>query len=72
VVCPEPRLAFNKAVVTRCNTFLEQARYASSTINLRLAAVRCLAYDASYAGLLSLDLAVGICRLKGAKNTGFK
>src|ERR1039458_7634244 len=38
--CSEPRLAFNKTVVTRYRISLEQAHYASSTINLRLAAVR--------------------------------
>lgn len=53
--CSEPRLAFNKAVVTRYRIFLEQAQYASSTINLRLAAVRRLAYKAADAGLLSPD-----------------
>ena len=40
--CSEPRLAFNKTVVTRYRIFLEQAHYASSTINLRLAAVAAL------------------------------
>jgi hypothetical protein len=64
--CSEPRLAFNKTVVTRYRIFLEQAQYASSTINLRLAAVRRLAYEASDAGLLSPDLAAGIRRVKGA------
>jgi hypothetical protein len=39
-----PRLAFNKVVVTRYRISLEQGHYASSTINLRLAAVRRLAY----------------------------
>ena len=38
--CSEPRLAFNKTVVTRYRIFPEQAHYASSIINLRLAAVR--------------------------------
>ena len=38
--CSEPRLAFNKTVVTRYRISLEQAQYASSTINLRLAAIR--------------------------------
>ena len=38
--CSEPRLAFNKTVVTRYRINLEQAKYASSTINLRLAAIR--------------------------------
>ena len=41
--CSEPRLGFNKTVVTRYRIFLEQAQYASSTINLRLSAVRRLA-----------------------------
>jgi hypothetical protein len=41
--CSEPHLAFNRIVVTRDRIFLEQAHHASSTINLRLAAVRRLA-----------------------------
>lgn len=52
--------------------FLEQAHYAASTINLRLAAVRRLAYDAADAGLLSPDLAAGIRRVKGAKKFGVR
>ena len=52
--------------------FLEQAHYASSTINLRLAAVRRLAYKAADAGLLSPDLAAGIRRVKGAKKFGVR
>ena len=38
--CSEPRLAFNRTVVTRYRISLEQRRYAPATINLRLAAVR--------------------------------
>src|SRR5579872_6513072 len=38
--CSEPRLAFNRTVVLRYRTFLEQKPYAPTTINLRLAAVR--------------------------------
>src|SRR5579875_2962410 len=68
--CSEPRLAFNKTVVTRYRIYLEQAHYASSTINLRLAAVRRLAYEAADAGLLSPDLAAGLRRVKGAKKHG--
>src|SRR5579872_4225847 len=68
--CSEPRLAFNKTVVTRYRISLEQRHYASSTINLRLAAVRRLAYEASDSGLLSPDLAAGIRRVKGAKRLG--
>jgi site-specific recombinase XerD len=68
--CSEPRLAFNRIVVTRYRIFLEQTHYASSTIDLRLAAVRRLAYEAADAGLLSPDLAAGIRRVKGAKKHG--
>jgi len=70
--CSEPRLAFNKAVVNRDRINLEQVRYAASTINLRLAAVRKLAYEAADAGLLSPDLAAGIRRVKGAKKHGVR
>jgi hypothetical protein len=38
--CSEPRLAFNRTVVLRHRIHLEQLRYAPSTINLHLAAVR--------------------------------
>jgi hypothetical protein len=65
--CSEPRLAFNKTVVTRYRIFLEQLHYASTTINLRLAAIWRLAYEAADCGLLSTDLAAGIRRVKGAK-----
>jgi site-specific recombinase XerD len=70
--CSEPRLAFNKTVVTRYRIALEQRSYAPSTINLRLAAVRRLAYEASDCGLLSPDLAAGIRRVKGAKRLGVR
>jgi hypothetical protein len=36
--CSEPGLAFNKTVVTRYRISLEEQHYASTTINLRLAA----------------------------------
>jgi len=70
--CSEPRLAFNRTVVTRYRINLEQERYAASTINLRLAAVRRLAYEAADAGLLSPDLAAGIRRVKEAKKHGVR
>jgi len=68
--CSEPRLAFNRTVVLRYRFFLEQKNLAPSTINVRLAAVRRLAYEASDTGLLSPDLAAGIRRVKGAKRLG--
>src|SRR5262249_8268427 len=48
--CSEPRLAFNRTVVLRDRINLEQKRYAPSTINLRLAAVRRIAYEAADSG----------------------
>src|ERR1700719_209215 len=70
--CSEPRLAFNKTVVTRYRISLEQRHYAPSTINLRLAAVRRLAYEASDCGLLSPDLAAGVRRVKGVRRLGVR
>ncbi len=64
------KMACNKTVVTRYRISLEQQPYASTTINLRLAAVRRLAYEAADCGLLSADLAAGIRRVKGAKRLG--
>src|ERR1700675_1442971 len=65
--CSEPRLSVNRTVVLRYRFFLEQKNLAPSTINVRLAAVRRLAYEASDTDLLSPDLAAGIRRVKGAK-----
>src|SRR5437773_11825168 len=70
--CSEPRLAFNRTVVLRYWFFLEQKNLAPSTINVRLAAVRRLVYEASDTGLLSPDLAAGIRRVKGAKRLGMR
>jgi site-specific recombinase XerD len=70
--CSEPRLSFNRTVVLRYRFFLEQKNLAASTINVRLAAVRRLAYEASDSGLLSPDLAAGIRRVKGAKRLGVR
>jgi integrase len=70
--CSEPRLAFNKTVVTRYRIAPEQKQYAPATINLRLAAVRRLAYEAADCGLLSADLAAGIRRVRGARRLGIR
>ena len=70
--CSEPRLSFNKVVVTRFRIFLENRNLASGTINGRLAAVRRLAYEAADAGLLSPELAAGIRRVKGVKKLGVR
>jgi len=65
-------LAFNRSVVLRYRFFLEQKNLAPSTINVRLAAVRRLAYEVSDTGLLSPDMAAGIRRVKGAKRLGVR
>ena len=70
--CSEPRLGFNKAVVTRYRMHLESRRLAPGTVNLRLAAIRRLAYEAADSGLLSPEQAAGIRRVKGAKKLGVR
>ena len=70
--CSEPRLAFNRTVVLRYRSHLESRQLAPGTINLRLGAVRRLAYEAADCGLLSADLAAGIRRVKGVKKLGVR
>jgi len=70
--CSEPRLGFNKAVVTRYRMHLESRGLAPGTVNLRLAAIRRLAYEAADSGLLSPEQAAGIRRVKGAKKLGVR
>jgi site-specific recombinase XerD len=59
--CSEPRLSFNKVVVTRFRIALENRGLAAGTINGRLVAVRRLAYEAA-----------GIRRVKGVKKFGVR
>src|SRR6202162_960983 len=68
--CSEPRLAFNRVVVLRYRSHLESRQLAPGTINVRLGAVRRLAYEAADCGLLSADLAAGLRRVKGVKKVG--
>ena len=70
--CSEPRLSFNKTVVIRYRIHLEDQLLAPGTINVRLAAVRRLAYEAADTGLLSPELAAGIRRVKGSKKLGIR
>src|SRR5215831_6706839 len=70
--CSEPRLSFSKTVVLRYRMHLETLNLAPGTINLRLGAVRRLAYEAADCGLLSADLAAGIRRVKGLKKLGVR
>ena len=70
--CSEPRLAFSRIIVLRYRIHLERSHYAPATINLHLAAVRRLAYEATDAGLLSAGLAAGIRRVKGVRRLGVR
>src|SRR5438552_4357758 len=70
--CSEPRLSFNTSVVLRYRIHLETRQLAPGTVNLRLGAVRRLAYEASDCGLLIPDLAAGIRRVKGVKKIGVR
>jgi integrase len=70
--CSEPRLSFNKVVVTGYRIFLENRGLAAGTINGRLAAVLRLAYEAADAGLLSPELAASIRRVRGVKKLGVR
>jgi hypothetical protein len=60
-------LVVQQTVVVRYRMHLESRHLAPGTINLRLGAVRRLAYEAADSGLLSADLAAGIRRVKGLK-----
>ena len=70
--CSEPRLGFNRAAVLGYRLELESRHLASSTINLRLAAGRRLAYEAADTGLMSLESAASIRRVKGARQLGVR
>jgi site-specific recombinase XerD len=70
--CSEPRPSFSRTVVLRYRIHLESRNLAPGTINLRLGAVRRLAYEAADCGLLSPDLAAGIRRVKGVKKIGVR
>ena len=66
--CSEPRPALNRIVVLRYRMHLENIPLAPSTIDLRLAAVRRLAYEASDNGLVSPELVAGIRRELGVRS----
>src|SRR5881409_3483133 len=70
--CSEPRMSLNRTVVLRYRIHRESRNLAPGTINVRLAAVRRLAYEGADAGLLSPELAAGIRRVKGVKKLGVR
>ena len=70
--CGEPRLGFNRSVVVRYRSFLENLSLSAATINLHLTAIRRLADEATESGWLSPELVTGIRRVKGVKRLGRK
>jgi len=68
----EPRRGFTKAAVSAWRVSLEARGLGSSSISIRLSAIRKLATEATDNGLLSPELAVGITRVKGVKSLGIR
>ena len=68
--CSEPRLGFNRSIVVRYRSVLENRSLSAATVNLHLSAIRRLADEAADGGWLSPELAVGIRRVKGVKRLG--
>ena len=66
---PRPRF-FSKACVNGFRSDLEARGLSSSSINVRLAAVRKLASEAADNGLIAPEMAAGIGRVKGSKRLG--
>jgi integrase len=68
--CSEPRLGFNRSLVVRYRSFLENLALSAATINLHLSAIRRLADEAAESGWLSPELATGIRRVRGVRQLG--
>jgi len=66
------RPPLSKALVQEYRVGLEQAKFAPSTINIRLAAIRKLATEAADNGLLDPALAAGITKVKGVTRKGVR
>jgi site-specific recombinase XerD len=65
-----PRPGFTKATVSAWRVSLEERGLGSSSIIIRMSAIRKLAADAADNGLLAPELAQGISRVKSVKSTG--
>jgi len=68
----EPRPGFSKATVSAWRVTLEERGLGSSSIIVRMSAIRKLAVEATDNGLLAPELAVGIQRVKSAKSIGVR
>jgi len=68
----EPRAGFTKATVSAWRVSLEARGLGSSSIIIRMSAIRKLAAEAADNGLLAPELAAGIARVKSAKSVGIR
>src|ERR1022692_345439 len=64
----EPRPGFAKATVNAWRVSLDERGLGSSSIIVRMSAIRKLAVEATDNGLLTPELAAGIARVKSAKS----
>src|ERR1700693_5647044 len=67
-----PRPGFTKATVSAWRVSLDDRRLGSSSIIIRMSAIRKLAAEAADNGLLAPELAAGISRVKSAKTQGIR
>jgi site-specific recombinase XerD len=67
-----PRSGFTKATVSAWRVSLEERKLGSSSIIVRMSAIRKLAAEAADNGLLAPELAAGIARVKSAKTVGVR
>src|SRR3984885_7486780 len=67
-----PRPGFTKATVSAWRVSLEERGLGSSSIIIRMSAIRKLAAEAVDNGLLAPELAQGISRVKSVKSTGIR
>src|SRR6202165_3808295 len=67
-----PRPGFTKATVSGWRVSLEDRKLGSSSIIIRMSAIRKLAAEAADNGLLAPELAAGIARVRSAKSVGIR
>src|SRR5256885_9988757 len=67
-----PRPGFSKATVSAWRASLETRSLGSSSIIIRMSAIRKLAGEAADNGLIAPELAAGIARVKSVKSTGIR
>src|SRR5579864_5040656 len=67
-----PRPGFTKATVSAWRVSLETRGLGSSSIIIRMSAIRKLAAEAADNGLLAPEVAAGIARVKSAKSVGIR